>query len=117
MVIPMGIRLLLVDSEVLFRQGITALLQTEPAIEIIGEAAAARDAIEKATALDPDLVMMEIRLPDGEGIAAIRTIRRHCPRTQVLVLTSSPDQEDFREAAEAGAIGYIIKDIDSANLV
>jgi DNA-binding NarL/FixJ family response regulator len=114
----MGVRVLLVDNQMLFRQGIRAVLQSEPSIEIIGEAAAANDAIEKTAALHPDLVMMEIILPDGEGIAAIRTIRQRWPRTQVLVLTSCADQESFHKAAEAGAIGYILKDIDdSANLV
>jgi DNA-binding NarL/FixJ family response regulator len=112
----MGIRVLLVDNQPLFRQGIKAALQSETAIEIIGETDSATDAIEKTVSLDPDLVTMEIVLPDGEGVEAIRTIRQRCPRTQVLVLTSSVDQECFRKAAAAGAVGYILKDIEPVNL-
>lgn len=112
-----GVRVLLVDNEILFRHGIKAVLQTESAVEIIGEAAAASEAIEKAAALKPDLVMLEIKLPDGDGVAAIRTIRQECPCTQVLVLTSGTDRDTFHEAMKAGAIGYVLKDIDPTTLI
>jgi DNA-binding NarL/FixJ family response regulator len=112
----MRIRLLLVDGEALFRQELKALLKTDPGLEIIGEAATGREAVEKAAALEPDLVVMEIRLPDAHSIAAIRTIRVCCPRTQVLILTSRADLGDLRRAADAGAIGYAVKDTDSATL-
>lgn len=112
----MAIRVLLVDNQILLRLGIRAALQSEPAVDIIGEAVTAADAIEKTGALRPDLVLMEIALSDGDAIEAIRTIRQCSPGTQVLVLTSYVDQESFRKAAAAGAIGYILKDIEPVNL-
>ena len=113
----MTIRVLLVDNQILFREGVKATFRSEPTIEVLGEAADANEAIEKAVATDPDLVLIEIALPHGDAIDAVRTIKRRCPRTQVLVLTSRVDQEGFRRAAGAGAIGYVLKDIDPANLV
>ena len=113
---PVAIRVLLADNQVLLRQGIRAALQSEPSIEVVGEASDASQAIEGAASLNPDLVLMEVMLPNGEGIAAVRTIRQRCPRTQVLILTSCADQEVFRKAAAAGAIGYILKDIEPSNL-
>jgi DNA-binding NarL/FixJ family response regulator len=116
MVAQMAIRVLLVDNQVLLRHGIKAALESERAVDIVGEASTAGDAIEKTAALQPDLVLIEIALPNGDAIAAIRTIRQRWPRTQVLVLTSCVDQESFRKAAAAGAIGYILKDIEPVNL-
>ncbi len=113
----MGIRVLLVDNHILLRHGVKMILQAEPDIEVVGEAAEANEAIEKTVALAPDLVLIEIMLPDGEGPAAIRAIRQRCPRAQVLVLTACAQQDGFRKAAAAGAIGYVLKDIAPANLV
>jgi DNA-binding NarL/FixJ family response regulator len=112
----MGIRVLVADGHVLLRQGIRAVLQSEPSIEVVGEASDADRAIEVAAALNPDLVLIEIMLP-GDGVAAVRIIRQRCPRTQVLILTSCADQEVFKKAAAAGAIGYVLKDIEPANLM
>ncbi|HKX19536.1 MAG TPA: response regulator transcription factor [bacterium] len=109
--------MLLVDNEPLYRHGIKAVLQTQSAIQIIGEAAGTSEAIEQAAALLPDLVILEIMLPDGDGVAAIRTIRQQCPRTQVLVLTAGTDRDTFHEAMKAGAIGYLLKDIDPTTLM
>jgi len=112
----MSIRVLVVDNQVLFREGVKAALRSEPGIEIVGEAADTGEAVQKAVAANPDLVLMEITLPGGDAVDAVRTIRRRCPRTQVLVLTSCVDQEGFRKAAAAGAIGYVLKDIEPVNL-
>jgi len=113
----MSIRVLLVDNQILFREGVKAAFRSEPAIEVLGEAADANEAVQKAVATEPDLVLMEIALPHDDAIEAVRTIRRRCPRTQVLVLTSRMDQDGFRKAAAAGAIGYVLKDIEPVNLV
>ncbi|HKX19381.1 MAG TPA: response regulator transcription factor [bacterium] len=113
----MGIRVLLVDNHELFRHGIKAALQTQSAIEIIGEAASANEAIDKAAALKPDLVMLEIMVPGGDGVAAIRTIRQHCPHAGILVLTYATDPDNFHEALQAGVIAYLLKDIDPATLI
>jgi DNA-binding NarL/FixJ family response regulator len=112
----MSIRVLLVDNQVLFRYGVKAALHAERAIEIIGEVANGGEAIEQTAALNPDLVLMEIVLPDGDAVEVVRTIRQRSPRSQVLVLTSCEDQTTFRKAAAAGAIGYVLKDIDPVNL-
>lgn len=113
----MGIRVLLVDNQMLFRHGVKAALQTQSAIEIIGEATSANEAIEKAIALKPDLVVLEIMLPGGDGIAAIRTIRQHCPHAGILALTSAADPDSLHEAVQAGVIAYLLKDIDPATLI
>ena len=112
----MGIRVLLLDNQPIFRHGVKVALKSERDIEIIDEAAGANEGIEKAVALSPDLVLMDIMLSDGEGFAAVRAIRQRSPRTRVLILTSCADQASFRNASQAGAIGYILKDIGEANL-
>jgi DNA-binding NarL/FixJ family response regulator len=116
-VVRLGIRVLLVDNQELFRYGVKAAVQSDPAIQIIGEAVTADDAIAMAVTLAPDLVVMDVTLPDGDGTAAIRTIKDRCPGTHILVLASGVDSGRFRRAAEAGATGYVLKDIDSATLV
>jgi DNA-binding NarL/FixJ family response regulator len=113
----MSIRVLVVDNQTLFRQGVKAVFASDSSIEIVAEAADAGEAVQKAVATNPDLVLMEILLSDGDAIEAIRTIRHQCPRTRVLVLTACVNQETFRKAAAAGAIGYVLKDIEPGNLV
>ena len=113
----MGIRVLIVDNHILFRQGIKTALQTQSTIEIIGEAASAHEATDKAVALKPDLVVLEIMLPGADGIAAIHTIREHCPNTGIVVLTSATDPDNFHEAVQAGVIAYLLKDIDPPTLI
>jgi DNA-binding NarL/FixJ family response regulator len=113
----MSIRVLLVDNQILFREGVKAAFLSDPTIQAVGEASDPNEAVQRAVETDPDLVLVEIMLPQGDAVEAIRTIRQRCPRTQVLVLTSRVDQDGFRKAAAAGAIGYVLKDIDPINLV
>jgi len=115
--LQMGIRILLADHESLFRVGIKAAFQSERAIDIVGEAATTEEAIEKTGTCRPDVVVIERGLPGGDGIAAIGSIRRRWPRTQVLVVTSLASEDGFRRAAAAGASGYVLKDISPINLV
>lgn len=112
----MAIRVLLVDDQILTRLGLRMILQPEKDIEIVGEAENGRDALEKSVALSPEVVLMDLRMPGGDGIEATRAIKQRCPRTQILILTVYADLELFRKAVAAGAVGYVLKDITPANL-
>ena len=112
----MAIRVLVADYQVVAREGIKALLKRQRDIDIVGEAGTGRDALERAMMLSPDVVLMDIAAPAGDGPEAARAIRQRCPKTQVLVLTSEADLGLFRQAAEAGAAGFVLKDISPANL-
>jgi DNA-binding NarL/FixJ family response regulator len=111
------IRVLVVDHETLLRYGIRSVVATASDIEMIGEAATSDEAINQAVRLSPDVLLIESQLPDGTGVAAIRTITQRCPDIRILVLSSRGDLASFNEAATAGAIGYILKDIASENLL
>ena len=113
----MPIRVLLVDNQTLLRHGIRLILQSARDIEVIGEAADGNEAVDKAVALSPDIVLIESVLPRGDSIAAIRAIRQRCPSARTLVLSSQGDPEVFRKTAAAGAIGYILKNISPEDLV
>jgi DNA-binding NarL/FixJ family response regulator len=113
----MRIRVLLADDHVLTRQGLRALFAREHDIEVVGEASTGREAVALAEKLQPDVVLMDVVMGEGDGIEATRTIRQRCPKTQVLVLTVHADQELFRRAIAAGAVGYVLKDISPENLV
>lgn len=113
---PDRIRVFLIDPQVLLRHGLRMLFGSEGDIDVVGEASAASAAIDDVAGAKPDVVLMDIPTPAADGIGAIRTIKSRCPGTQVLVLTAQSDQEVFREAAAAGAVGYVLKDISAANL-
>jgi two-component system NarL family response regulator len=110
------IRVFLIDPHALLRHGLRMLLASEGDIEIVGEADAGVAAMDQLTAVKPDIVLMDIAAPGADGIGAIRVIKSRCPATQVLVLTAQSDAEIFREAAAAGAVGYVLKDISPSNL-
>jgi two-component system, NarL family, response regulator DevR len=111
------IRLLLVDDHKVVRLGLRALLEAEPDMEVVGEAATAAEALQRAGQWQPDLILMDIRLPDQSGIVACRQIRQHWPGTQVLMLTSFADEDLVLEAINAGAAGYVLKQLDTTDLV
>src|SRR5579859_6948711 len=113
----MPIRVLLVDNQTLLRHGIRLILQSARDIEVIGEAADGNEAVDKAVALSPDIVLIESVLAEGDSIAVIRAIKQRCPSARTLVLSSQGDPEVFRKTAAAGAIGYILKDISPEDLV
>ncbi|HLW47910.1 MAG TPA: response regulator transcription factor [bacterium] len=110
------IRVFLIDPHALVRHGLRMLLASEGDIEIVGEADAGAAAVEQLATVKPDVVLIDIATPGADGIGTIRLIKSHCPTTQVLVLTAQSDAEIFREAAAAGAVGYVLKDISPANL-
>lgn len=111
------IRLLLVDDHEVVRVGLRTLLSEHHEIKIVGEAETMADSIRQALRLKPDVVLMDVRLPDGSGVAACREILASCPATRVLFLTSYADDDSVLAAVVAGAQGYLLKEIDSSALV
>jgi DNA-binding NarL/FixJ family response regulator len=111
------ITVLLADDHTVVRQGLRALLQQEPDIEIAGEAETGRRAIELARSLQPDVVVMDIAMPDLNGLEATRQIVREAPSARVLILTSYNDDEFVHQATEAGAAGYLLKQAAVKDLV
>lgn len=111
------LRLLLVDDHKVVRLGLRTLLESEPDLEVIAEATSAAEAVQMAGQLRPDIVLMDIRLPGQNGIAACRQIRQKWPEVQVLMLTSFADEELVMEAIEAGAAGYVLKQLDTNELL
>ncbi|HVG10441.1 MAG TPA: response regulator transcription factor [Thermoanaerobaculia bacterium] len=109
------IRVLLVDDHVIVREGVRALLEDE-GFEVVGEAGSGDEAVERVRSLAPDVVLMDLVMPGLPATEAIRLIRESCPGTQVLVLTTFLDDRQVREAVEAGAIGYLLKDVLKGDL-
>ncbi len=104
------IKVLLADDHGVVRSGIRSLLETEPDVEVIGEASNGQDALVKAKMLQPDLIIIDVRMPVLNGIEATRKIRREVPATKVLVLSMHDDEEYVLQALESGASGYLLKD-------
>jgi two-component system, NarL family, response regulator DevR len=111
------LRVLLVDDHEVVRDGIKALLAGTEDIVVAAEAATAREAVAVAERTQPDVVVMDVRLPDGSGIEATRDIRANRPAIQVLMLTSFADDEALFASIMAGAAGYVLKQIKGAELV
>jgi DNA-binding NarL/FixJ family response regulator len=115
--LPPVLRLLVVDDHEIVRQGLVALLERRAAFSVIAEAGTAAEAIEAARTHRPDLIIMDVRLPDGSGIEAAREIRAENPAIRVVVLTSYPDEEAVFAAIVAGASGYLLKQIRGRDLI
>ncbi|CAL9532145.1 response regulator [Streptomyces sp. enrichment culture] len=110
------IRVLIADDQQMVRQGFTVLLNTQPDIEVIGQAVDGLDAIEKVAELSPDVVLMDIRMPELGGIEATRRITGSTPDIKVLVLTTFDLDEYVYEALRAGASGFLLKDASADQL-
>src|SRR5687767_7418603 len=110
-------RLLVVDDHEVVRQGLVAMLDRKPGFQVVAEAGTVAESIEMARKFRPDLVVMDVRLPDGSGIEACREIRAELPDTKVIMLTSYPDEEAVMSAIIAGASGYLLKQIRARDLV
>jgi DNA-binding NarL/FixJ family response regulator len=110
-------RLLVVDDHEVVRQGLVALLDRRPNFQVVAEAGTVEEAIAQAHLHQPDIVIMDVRLPDGSGVEACREIRADLPDTRVVMLTSFPDDEAVLSAIVAGAAGYLLKQIRARDLV
>jgi NarL family two-component system response regulator LiaR len=106
------VRVLLVDDHQVVRQGLRAFLQLQPDIEVAGEAADGKAALAVAAATSPDVVLMDLVMPDGDGISAIRELAAAMPGARVLVLSTFAAEEHVFAAMEAGADGYLLKDVE-----
>jgi DNA-binding NarL/FixJ family response regulator len=111
------IAVLLVDDHEVVRVGLRSLLSREPGIEVVGEAATAEEAVRGAARLRPDVVVMDVRLPDRNGVEACREIRGATPEVKVIMLTSYADEEAVLSSILAGAAGYLLKQIRGHELV
>jgi len=111
------LRMLVVDDHEVVRQGLVSLLDRRSGFEVVAQAASVAESIAQAARFEPDLVIMDVRLPDGSGIESCREIRAARPETRVVMLTSYPDDEAVLSAIIAGASGYLLKQIRGRELV
>jgi DNA-binding NarL/FixJ family response regulator len=112
-----GIRVFLLDDHEIVRRGVRDLLESEPGITVIGEAGTAESALARIPALMPDVAVLDVRLPDGDGVTVCREIRSRMPEVACLMLTSFGDDEALFDAIMAGAAGYVLKQIRGTDLV
>ena len=111
------IRVMIVDDHEVVREGLRTLIGKQKTMSVVGEASSSKEAIETAARARPDVVIMDVRLPDGSGIEACRTIREARPQTGVIMLTSYADDEALFASIIAGAAGYLLKDAKSQKVL
>jgi DNA-binding NarL/FixJ family response regulator len=111
------IRVLIVDDHPVVREGLRGMLEADPGISVAGEAGSGDEAVVRARELAPDVILMDLRMPGGDGVGAIPRILAHRPETRVIVLTTYETDQDIVRAVEAGAAGYLMKDTSRADLV
>ena len=111
------IRVLLVDDHPVVRMGLRGMLEHDPDIVIVGEAGSGDEAVVRARELEPDVILMDLRMPDGDGVTATRRILAERPAVKVIVLTTYETDQDIVRAVEAGAPGYLLKDTARTDLV
>jgi len=110
------VTVLVVDDQRLIREGIASLLDIQEGVEVVGQAVNGQEAIEKAVALSPDVILMDVRMPILDGIAATAQIQHRLPECQVLMLSTFDDEEYIVKSLHAGAVGYLLKDIPAVQL-
>ncbi|MFS8603422.1 response regulator transcription factor [Priestia megaterium] len=113
----MKIKILIADDHHVVRKGLVFFLQTQPDLEIVGEASNGEEAIKLATSLEPHIVLMDLSMPVLDGIEATKELKKQAPHIQVMILTSFSDQDHVIPALEAGASGYQLKESDPDELV
>lgn len=113
---PGPIRVLVVDDQALFREGVVTLLSAHAGVEVVGEAENGRQALEAVARLRPAVVLMDLRMPVLDGVAATREIARRHSESRVIVLTTFDDDDEVFDALRAGAAGYLLKDVSSDEL-
>jgi NarL family two-component system response regulator LiaR len=111
------IRVLIADDHSLVREGLRALISSEPGIEVVGEAADGEEAMRQVRSLQPDVILLDLVMPRKGGIEAIREITRENPQARILVLTSFADDDKVFSAIKAGALGYLLKDSSPQELL
>ena len=111
------IAVFLLDDHEIVRRGVRDLLEAEPDIEVVGEAGTASSALARIPALKPDVAVLDVRLPDGDGVSVCREIRSKMPEVACLMLTSFADDDALMDAVMAGAAGYVLKQIRGTDLV
>jgi DNA-binding NarL/FixJ family response regulator len=114
---PADIRVFLLDDHEIVRRGVRDMLEAEPGITVVGEAGTAESALARIPALRPDVAVLDVRLPDGDGVTVCREIRSRMPEVACLMLTSFGDDEALFDAIMAGAAGYVLKQIRGTDLV
>ncbi len=112
-----GVRILIADDHEVVRRGVRTLLETRPEWEVCGEAAGGREAVQKAKQLKPDVVVLDIGMPDLNGLEATRQILRTVPRTEVIILTIHDSEQVIHDVLDAGARGYVLKSDAGRDLV
>jgi DNA-binding NarL/FixJ family response regulator len=112
----MSIRVLLADDQALFREGLETLLSVHKDIPVIGQAVNGQEAVDLALKLRPDVILMDMQMPILNGIGATRRLKQSLPECRVIVLTTFDDKETIFDALRAGAVGYLLKDVGSAQL-
>lgn len=110
------VRVLVVDDQRLIRDGIASLLGIQPGVTVVGTAGDGRQAIDAALALAPDVILMDVRMPEMDGVDAVAVLRRRAPHSRVIMLTTFDDERYVVEALRAGATGYLLKDLPAAEL-
>ena len=110
------VRVLIADDRPIFRAGVQGMLRDFPEIDIVGEAMTGRQAVERTRRLRPDVILMDLNMPEMGGVAATRMIKEEDPERVVLALTVSEAEEDIVEMVAAGASGYVLKDVDPVSL-
>jgi two-component system response regulator DevR len=111
------VRVFLLDDHEVVRQGLTALLETQPDLTVVGEASTVAEALVRVPALRPDVAVLDLRLPDGDGVQVCRQLRTVLPDLACLMLTSFADDEALFQSVMAGAAGYVLKELRGADLV
>jgi DNA-binding NarL/FixJ family response regulator len=110
------VTVLVVDDQRLVREGIASLLDLQPGIAVVGMAADGKEAIEQTLMLGPDVVLMDVRMPEMDGVDAVAVLSRRAPNCRVVMLTTFDDEEYVVQALRAGAAGYLLKDLPAAKL-
>jgi DNA-binding NarL/FixJ family response regulator len=110
------IRVLIVDDHAVVREGLRTFLQLQEGMEVVGEAADGEEAVERAVALAPDVILMDLVMPGLDGAGAMRRLRERTPASRIIVLTSFLDDDRLMPALQAGASGYLLKDVEPAEL-
>lgn len=112
-----SIKVVVVDDHVLFREGLVAIIRSEPSIDVIGQAGTVKEAVSLVKSLSPDIILMDFGLPDGTGVDATKLIMKEFPESKIIFLTMSEEDENLFAAVRGGAKGYLLKNMHPAKLV